>query len=66
MRLVDRVYPDEGLDAVVQGIARSLIRIDPKLLSSLKSSVIRGFDLPIQKGILYEKRNAYHSKSNLS
>ena len=66
MRLVDRVYPDEVLDAVVQGIARSLIRIDPKLLSSLKSSVIRGFDLPIQKGILYEKRNAYHSKSNLS
>lgn len=61
IRLVDRIFPYGHLDNAVEDLAVSLAQIDPKLLSCLKSSVIRGLDLDIRKGIQYEKRNAYQA-----
>ncbi|MDC0034951.1 enoyl-CoA hydratase/isomerase family protein [Chloroflexi bacterium] len=61
IRLVDRIFSYEHLDNEVEDLAVSLAQIDPKLLSCLKSSVIRGLDLDIRKGIQYEKRNAYQA-----
>ena len=57
IRLIDRVVADENLDRTVQDVARNLAQLDPKLLSSLKSSVIKGLDLNMARGIQYERRN---------
>tara|TARA_B110000014_G_C20121764_1_gene594831 strand:+ start:3075 stop:3800 length:726 start_codon:yes stop_codon:yes gene_type:complete len=57
MRLIDRVVTDENLDGTVQDVAYNLAQLDPKLLSSLKSSVIKGLDLDMARGIQYERRN---------
>jgi enoyl-CoA hydratase/carnithine racemase len=60
IRLVDRVVSEEVLDGSAEVIAAGLTKIEPKLLSSIKSSVIRGLDLGLERGIQHEKRNSYH------
>ena len=57
IRLIDRVVTDGNLDRTVQDVARNMAQLDPKLLSSLKSSVIKGLDLNMARGIQYERRN---------
>ena len=62
--LVDRVVSEEILDRSVEVIAGGLTKIDPQLLASIKSSVIRGLDLGLERGIQHEKRNSYHIAKN--
>ena len=57
IRLIDRIATEENLDRAVQNVARNLAELNPKLLSSLKSTVIKGLDLTMAQGIQYERRN---------
>ena len=58
--LVDRVVSGEMLDTSAEAIAGELTKIEPELLASIKSSVMRGLDLGLERGIQHEKRNSYH------
>ena len=60
IRLVDRVVSGEMLDTSAEAIAGELTKIEPELLASIKSSVMRGLDLGLERGIQHEKRNSYH------
>ena len=59
--LVDRVVSEETLDSSAEVIAGGLAKIEPELLASIKSSVMRGLDLGLERGIQHEKRNSYHT-----
>jgi len=59
--LVDRVVSEETLDSSAEVIAEGLAKIEPELLASIKSSVMRGLDLGLERGIQHEKRNSYHT-----
>ena len=60
IRLIDRVVSGEMLDTSAEAIAGGLTKIEPELLASIKSSVMRGLDLGLERGIQHEKRNSYH------
>ena len=62
IRLIDRIATEENLDHAVQNVARNLAELNPKLLSSLKSTVIKGLDLTMAQGIQYERRNFVQGK----
>jgi len=64
IRLVDRVVSGEILNSSAEVIAEGLTKIEPELLASIKSSVMRGLDLGIERGIRHEKRNSYHIVKN--
>lgn len=57
IRLVDRIVTEKNLDSAVQNVARSLVKLNPKLLSSVKESVINGLEFNMDRGIQYERRN---------
>lgn len=59
--LVDRVVSEETLDSSAEVIAGGLAKIEPELLASIKSSVMRGLDFGLERGIQHEKRNSYHT-----
>ena len=59
--LVDRVVSEETLYSSAEVIAGGLAKIEPELLASIKSSVMRGLDLGLERGIQHEKRNSYHT-----
>ena len=59
-KIVDRVVSREMLDSSAEVIAGGLTKIKPELLASIKSSVMRGLDLGLERGIQHEKRNSYH------